>query len=231
MEENQNIYQKLSRIRKAVEVMKKDKKGYGYTYTKEESILAKITAYMDKLGLSLLPGIVPGTTVVQPYNYKKTKATAKGDIYEENVNEILVKADTTWTWVNNDNPDERIKVPWAMVGQQGDASQAFGSGLTYSSRYFLLKYFNIATSDDDPDEFRRKQKETEAEEDRLIAEKTVEVIHSLVTKRLEKSPDDRDEIMATVKKYVKSCNYYDISDSVTAAKLLQDLQNKFKEEE
>lgn len=227
----QNIYQKLSRIRKAVEVMKRDTRGYGYMYTKEESILAKITTYMDKLNLSLVPGIVPGTTIVSPYNYKKTKVTAKGDVFEENVNEILVQADMVWQWINNDNPEERVEVPWAMVGQQSDASQAFGSGLTYSSRYFLLKYFNVATSNDDPDEFRRKQKETEAEEDRLIADKTVEVIHSFVTKRLEKVPDDRDAIMETVKKYVKSCNYYDISDSITAAKLLQDLQNKFKEEE
>lgn len=167
-EANMNIYQKLAKIRKQVEVMKRDAKGFNYTYTTEESILAKVTVQMDKLHLSLIPSIVPESTVVIPYSVTETKTTSKGDVYDKNVNEILVQSDMVWTWVNNDNPDERIEVPWAMVGQQSDASQAFGSGLTYSSRYFLLKYFNIATSDADPDAFRKKQKAAEAEEQKLI---------------------------------------------------------------
>lgn len=166
-EANMNIYQKLAKIRKQVEVMKRDAKGFNYTYTTEESILAKVTVQMDKLHLSLIPSIVPESTVVIPYSVTETKTTSKGDVYDKNVNEILVQSDMIWTWVNNDNPDERIEVPWAMVGQQSDASQAFGSGLTYSSRYFLLKYFNIATSDADPDAFRKKQKAAEAEEQKL----------------------------------------------------------------
>ena len=143
-----NIYQKLAKIRKQVEVIKKNKKGYGYKYVTEDEILAKITGGMDKYGLSLIPGVVPDTTSVEPYHYIKTKTTSNGEIYEEHNNEVLVSADMTWTWVNNDNPDERIVVPWSLVGQQGDASPAFGSGLTYSSRYFLWKYFNVATTEE-----------------------------------------------------------------------------------
>lgn len=37
-EANMNIYQKLAKIRKQVEVMKRDAKGFNYTYTTEESI-------------------------------------------------------------------------------------------------------------------------------------------------------------------------------------------------
>lgn len=176
-EANMNIYQKLAKIRKQVEVMKRDAKGFNYTYTTEESILAKVTVQMDKLHLSLIPSIVPESTVVIPYSVTETKTTSKGDVYDKNVNEILVQSDMIWTWVNNDNPDERIEVPWAMVGQQSDASQAFGSGLTYSSRYFLLKYFNIATSDADPDAFRKKQKAAEAEEQKLIASEITATIN------------------------------------------------------
>ena len=157
-QEQLNIYQKLAKIRKQVEVIQKNKRGYGYTYVSEEEILAKITVFMDKYHLSLVPGIVGGTTKVEPYPYKKTKTTKGGEIYEENVNEVLVSADMTWTWVNNDNPEEKVVVGWTLVGQQSDASQAFGSGLTYSDRYFLLKYFNVATTDDDPDAHRSKQR-------------------------------------------------------------------------
>ena len=228
-ESQMNIYQKLAKIRKHVEVMKRDTKAYGYNYTKEESILAKITVFMDKYELSLIPGIVPGTIAVQPYSYKKTKSTAKGEIYEENVNEVLVNADTVWTWVNNENPDERIVVPWAMVGQQNDASQSFGSGLTYSSRYFLLKYFNVSTSNDDPDKFRSKQKEAEAEEDRIIAGQIIQNVDTYIREYLSAHPDKREDIIKLVTKYVKSGDYFSIRESSLATKLMQDIKTNFKE--
>lgn len=146
MAEQMNIYQKLARIRKQVEVIQKNKSGYGYKYVSEDEILAKISVFMDKYGLSLIPNIKQGSTIVSPYTYKKTKTTGKGDIYEENNNEVLVSADMTWSWVNNDNPEERIDVEWALVGQQGDASQAFGSGLRISRERNdadFIHFFNL----------------------------------------------------------------------------------------
>ena len=222
-----NIYQKLAKVRKQVEVMKRDTKAYGYNYTKEESILAKITVFMEKYNLSLIPGIAAGSTTVEPYGYKKTKTTAKGEIYEENVNEVLVHADMVWTWVNNENPDERIVVPWVMVGQQSDASQSFGSGLTYASRYFLLKYFNISTSNDDPDLFRSKQKEAEAAEDKIIAGGIIQTVDKYVKEYLAKHPDKREGLIKLVTAYIKNGDYFAIKESSLAAKLLQDVHTKF----
>ena len=230
-EANMNIYQKLAKIRKQVEVMKRDAKGFNYTYTTEESILAKVTVQMDKLHLSLIPSIVPESTVVIPYSVTETKTTSKGDVYDKNVNEILVQSDMIWTWVNNDNPDERIEVPWAMVGQQSDASQAFGSGLTYSSRYFLLKYFNIATSDADPDAFRKKQKAAEAEEQKLIASEIKATIDTYLKDHVYKKPEDRDAALEIVSKYIKSGNYLEIKDPILARSLLAALQEKFGTQE
>lgn len=233
MAETMNIYQKLAKIRKPVEVLQRNKDGYGYKYVTEDVILSKITGLMNKLGVSLVPNIVPGTIKVEPYAYSKTKSTKNGDIYEEHVNEILVNCDMEWHWVNNENPEDRVVVPWAMVGQQSDASQAFGSGLSYASRYFMLKYFNVATSDDDPDNWRSAQKEAEYAEDRAIAEQIVDEIHQLVTAYLESNPNDKQAVIAVVKKYAKtkggkaSSNYYDIEDPVVASKLLEEVNDKF----
>ena len=215
-EANMNIYQKLAKIRKQVEVMKRDAKGFNYTYTTEESILAKVTVQMDKLHLSLIPSIVPESTVVIPYSVTETKTTSKGDVYDKNVNEILVQSDMVWTWVNNDNPDE---------------SQAFGSGLTYSSRYFLLKYFNIATSDADPDAFRKKQKAAEAEEQKLIASEITATIDTYLKDHVYKKPEDRDAALEIVSKYIKSGNYLEIKDPILARSLLAALQEKFGTQE
>ncbi len=233
MAETMNIYQKLAKIRKPVEVLQKNKSGYGYKYVTEDVILSKITGLMGKLGVSLIPNITKGTMKVEPYGYTKTKSTKNGDLYEERVNEILVSCDMEWHWVNNENPEDRVVVPWTMVGQQSDASQAFGSGLSYASRYFMLKYFNVATSDDDPDNWRSAQKEAENAEDRAIAEKIVEQIHQLVTSYLESHPEDKQAVVTLVKKYARtksgkaSANYYDIEDPVVASKLLEDVTDKF----
>lgn len=233
MEQTMNIYQKLAKIRKPVEVLQKNKSGYGYKYVTEDVILSKITGLMNKLEVSLIPNIVPGTINVNPYGYSKTKSTKNGDIYEERVNEILVNCDMEWHWVNNENPEDRVVVPWAMVGQQTDASQAFGSGLSYASRYFMLKYFNVATSDDDPDNWRSAQKEAENAEDKAIAEQIVEQIHQIVTVYLESHPDNKQDVVNTVKKFAKtkngkaSADYYNIENPVIASNLLKEVTDKF----
>lgn len=230
-QEQLNIYQKLAKIRKQVEVIQKNKRGYGYTYVSEEEILAKITVFMDKYHLSLIPGIVGGTAKVEPYSYKKTRSTKGGEIYEENVNEVLVSADMVWTWVNNDNPEERVSVGWALIGQQSDASQAFGAGLTYSDRYFLLKYFNVATTDDDPDAHRSKQRAAEATEDKMIAEQIIASFDEVVKTFLEENEDKSEEVKKFVSKYVKNGNYFAIKESALATKLLADFKENFKIEE
>lgn len=227
MAEKLNIYQKLARIRKQVEVIRKNKSGYGYKYVTEDEILARVSVFMDKYGLSLIPGINKESVRVSPYQYKKTKVTKSGDIYEENVNEVLVSGDMTWTWVNNENPDERVEVNWAIVGQQGDASQAFGSGLTYSSRYFLLKYFSIATPDDDPDSYRSKQKTAEVEEDKMVAGKIIEMFDKELREYLDKNKDKTDEVKKFVSKYARGGNYLAITESTVAMKLQEDFRNTF----
>lgn len=217
-----NIYQKLALIKKQVEVLKKDKAGYGYTYTTEENILSRISTTMEKLHLSLIPRIVPGTMKAAPHFYLKTKTTRQGDIYEEHVNEVLVSADMMWTWIDNDNPENMLEVPWTMVGQQSDASQAFGSALTYTTRYFLLKFFNVATSDD-PDEYRSKQKAAEAEEDLNITKDIVSTIDSTVRSFIAENNDKAPDIKAICCKYVKNGDYKKIRESMLAGKLLEDL--------
>lgn len=224
-----NIYQKLDAISKPVDVLKKNKKGYGYTYVTEDAILACIKGLMHRYSVSLIPHVVPGTIHVQPYPYQKTKATKDGQVFNENVNEVLVWADMEWHWINNENPDDRIIVPWTMVGQQSDASQAFGSGLSYSSRYFLLKYFNVSTTDEDPDNWRSKQREAEEREQREAAVKILEEVDSILQQYLAVHADRRDDVTEIVKRYAKDkagkacANYHLITDPVVASKLLNDV--------
>ena len=226
MAEVLNLYQKLAKIRKQVEVVQKNKSGYGYKYVTDDELLAKITVGMDKYGVSLVPNIVTGTLRVEPYTYKKTKRDKNGS-YEETVNEFTAVCDMSYVWVNNDNPEETVTVSWSMVGQQSDASQCLGSGLTYSMRYFLLKYFNVATPDDDPDNWRSKQKATEAAEDKALAEQIINTLDGVVKVFLAENPKRSDDVKKLMSKYAKGGNYFAITESALAAKVLEDFQATF----
>ena len=101
-----NLYQRLAAIRKYVEVVQTDKSGYGYRYVTDEALFARITGAMAKYHVSLIPSIVPGTMKMEQYRYEKLKkGKNKGDPdYLEPQNEILVNAEMTYSWVNDDDP-------------------------------------------------------------------------------------------------------------------------------
>lgn len=233
MSEVLNLQQKLAKIRKMTEVMQKNKKGFNYKYTSIDEILARVTAGMNKYGVSLIPKITPGSEVVTPHHYEKVKFTKDGKQYAEPINEIITQACITYVWINDNNPEEFIEVPWFIVGSQQDPAQALGSGLTYGLRQFMIQFFQIATLDDeDPDNWRSKQRDAEEIEDRMIAEKIVEQIHTMVTDHLSGHPDDKQKIISITKKYVKengkaSANYFALTSSNVASELLAALQAEF----
>lgn len=123
-----NLYQKLIEIRKQAVYLKKDANGYNFQYASGSSVIGALREKMDELGVILKP-----------------------EIMDVQVNGNIVQIKMDYIWINAEQPEEIIVVPWFAIGQQKDPSQAFGSALTYSERYFLLKFFVIPTDKDDPD--------------------------------------------------------------------------------
>lgn len=226
-EENLNIIQKLAKIRAIADVVTKDKRGYNYSYADITAILAKVQAGMKKYGVTLIPIIVPGTTRVEQNIVKNTKFDKTGKAYENTVTEMLVSADMVFKWINDDNVDDFIEVPWHVVGMQGDPSQAFGSGLTYCTRYFLTNYFQIAQPDTDVDAYRSKQKEAEKSEEKAIAEGIIEQFDKLLKPFLADNQNKSEEVKKFISKYAKNANYFAIKEPNLASKLLKDFKATF----
>lgn len=226
-EEQLNLIQKLAKIRAISDVVSKEKRGYNYSYADITSILAKITTGMKKYGVSLIPQIVPGTANVEQNVVTNTKFDKTGKAYDNTVTEMLVSADMVFKWVNDENPDECIEVPWFITGSQSDPSQALGSGLTYCTRYFLCNYFQIAQADSDVDTYRSKQKEAEVSEDKAIAEEIVAKFDSMLKAYLADNPEKADEVKKFISKYAKNANYFAIKEPNLAAKLLNDFQTTY----
>lgn len=226
-----NLYEKLARLRRRVEIMQEDKSGFQYTYVSGSSIMAKITDLMEELHLSLVPKIIPGTMKVEHVATPKKKYMKEVGLYEDAAYEYVVQAEMEFSWVNNDNPEEKITIPWVFVGSQSDPSQAFGSGLTYASRYFMLRFFSISTDADDPDNWRSKQKEAELEEEKLIVNKIIDEITREITSYLEDNPNGGPNVRKIVEKYQKQCDHTKIKEAVVASKLLEEIRNTLNKED
>lgn len=222
-----NLVQKLAKIRAISDVVSKEKRGYNYSYADITTILANITAGMKKHGVSLIPSIVPGTSEVVQNVVVNTKFDKTGKAYDNTVTEMLVKADMIFKWVNDEDPNDTIEVPWFVTGSQADPSQALGSGLTYCTRYFLCNYFQIAQADSDVDTYRSKQKAAEASEDKAIAEGIIEQFDVILKQFLADNPTKTDEVKKFISKFAKNANYLAIKEPALASKLLEDFQNTY----
>lgn len=235
-----SLIQRLAKIRQMANVIQTNKQGYGYKYVSEDEILSKISAGMKKYQVSLFPHVSPNTTDVSLQEFRKTKVAKNGAPYEEVSTEVIVKSDGYFTWLCDDNPEDRYDVPWVFIGQQTDASQAFGSGLTYCNRYFLLKFFNVATVNDDPDVWRSKQKEALSMENKEIALNISELITAEIDKYKELISDSPDEVESFRKDLAnffkeritvngkKSTNYLAVEDPNVLGDTLTDLKKFIK---
>lgn len=219
-----NLIQKLAKIRAIADVVTKDKKGYNYTYADITSILAKITAGMKKYGVSLIPSVVPGTANVVQNVVSNTKFTKTGEAYENKTTEMLFTAEMIFKWVNDENTDDVIEVPWFVTGSMSDPAQAMGAGLTYTTRQFLTMYFQIAQSDTDPDNYRTKQKEAEDQEAKAVTAGIIKEVDKIVRLCLADFPDKKEDMMELCKKYCKDAKYTLIKEPNLASKLLEDVK-------
>lgn len=227
MEQALSLVKKLAEIRKMSDVVKKDKKGYNYSYADITAILANVTAGMKKYGVSLIPSIVPGTSTVSQNVIETRKLDKTGKPIETKTTEMMYCAEMNFRWINDDNPEDIIDVPWYVTGSQTDPSQALGSGLTYCTRYFLTSYFQIAQPETDVDKYRSQQREAETAESRAIAESIIGEFDTILRKFLADNQDKVEEVKKFVSKYIKSGNYLLIKEPEIAAKLLDDFKENF----
>lgn len=147
-----NIYQRLAEVRKVAdfvqkqdltseETKKEGKKGLGYKAVSSALVLLKVNQAINDNGLFLTTEIVNKTIVLDEFTnqYGKPSRQYKAEI------------ETLMTWVNIDNPEDKISFKWGCSAVNPAPSQAVGAALTYAEKYFIQKQFNIPSDDLDPD--------------------------------------------------------------------------------
>lgn len=164
-----NLHQKLVEVRKAVPTyIKKDAKSHAYTYLKESTVLGLISDPMNNHGLLLTQEIMS----LEDVTVSDKKGLAVPGI----------RATLNYTWINAECPEQVLKLTQVLQDSKSDI-QGCGGILTYGMRYFLLKFFNVATDTLDPDNFKREidvLKDDMEDENELISSDKAEVIRTLV---------------------------------------------------
>lgn len=150
------IYQKLLIIQKAINGLAKDKQAYGYSYVTGDKVLGEIKPLMNEHGLLLKQEVLSIENVRQDYQTGKPNE-------RKDQNEILSKVMMRFTWIDAETGEKDEN----LFGANGQNAwdKGVGSALTYAERYFLLKYFHIATDEDDIDNpDRTKEQQTSSDD-------------------------------------------------------------------
>lgn len=136
-----NLHQKLVKVRSATLYVSKSQKGYNFQYAGAAELLAVVRPIMDEMNLLLVPN-------VEEFELIKFKK-GNGEIQ-------IPKIVISYTWINADNPSEQLRVTLPFFEDKMTGCQGIGSLLTYAERYFLYKFFQVATDHDSPEEFYKK---------------------------------------------------------------------------
>lgn len=148
-----NLFQKIADVKANIDGFTKDAKSYNYSYVSGSQVLHRIRNKMIENNLLLVPK-------TSEENYKQIDVTRfnKKAGREITTSEFIVEIKLTYVWINADKPEEQFEVTFYAVGQQDDVSKAHGTALTYAERYFLMKFFNIPTDEDDADAKEKQEK-------------------------------------------------------------------------
>ncbi|WP_400264079.1 ERF family protein [Staphylococcus nepalensis] len=210
----------MADVKANIDGFTKDTKGYNYSYVSGSQILHRIRSKMVEHNLLLVPSTSNEQWTTHSYKNKKG--------YE--VVDFVVEMDLHYKWINADKPEEQLDISYHAFGQQSDISQAHGTALTYAERYFLMKFFNIPTDEDDADAKEKQDKYSK------VDPKNIETLENEITmfSELMKSLG-KDVSTAQVKQQLKITDVNRLSND-QIAKMITTLdkwskQSKSKENE
>ncbi len=155
------IYKKLLEIQKRINGLGKDTRGYNYQYVSGSKVLGAIKPLMNEQGLILKQEVIDVTSL----------PTGEKD--------VLFTVNMRFTWVDVESGETDVNT-FAAAGCNGK-DKGIGAALTYAERYFLLKYFHIATDEDDVDYYEpapATKVETGKKELEELIDKSIKMINA-----------------------------------------------------
>lgn len=137
-----SVYKKLSTIQAAMRSLAANAEGQTgqarYGYVSGSKLLGFLRPLMDKQKLLLSQEVVEITNTPISYMTRNGEKT-----------EMFTTLKIRFTWI--DSEDETTLVNEFYANGMNAWDKGLGSALTYAERYYLMKFFHIATDEDDID--------------------------------------------------------------------------------
>jgi len=194
-----NIFSKLLEVKRKVPSISKNAEGFNFKYANPSQVLGTLNPLLNEAGILLKTEVI-NVEKERVFTKKKSiKYYLNGSQVEEviDVYETLFHLDFRFTWIDIDT-GEKDENLFSASGMNSD-DKGLGSALTYGERYFMLKYFNIPTDEDDPDHLSNAQNGVKKESDPVQAKEW------LTKDQFEKAmKSDIKGIAATITKYTSA---------------------------
>ena len=139
----QNIYQRINKVREEVAYVQKDKAVQGYKAVTHDAVTSVIRPSLIKHGIVIVPRLIASAV----RDTESTTGNGAKIIRYEGWYEI--------DFVNIDTPDEKVTIPIESHAlDYGD--KAPGKAISYATKYAVLKLFSIETGEDDESRLEMK---------------------------------------------------------------------------
>ena len=188
-----NLFEKMSLITKEIGVVEKNlkvdvTKTRSYKAVSERDVLDAVKPIENKYRVYSYPydrKIIETDTLVKEAEYNGTITKS---------NQLYLRMETTYRFVNIDNPSEFIDIKTYGDGiDSGD--KATGKAMTYADKYGLMKAYKISTGDD-PDKEASPEKGYKKSKTIIKADEDVNVsLTQEFVKMLNESGQDIDELI------------------------------------
>ena len=204
-----NIYGKLLEIQKSVDALVKDGQNLSekYNYVSSDKVLETVRPKMNEYGLLLVP------------------ATKAGRVHEgttkSGTTRFLTEIDKEFIWIDCES-GETYAVPFYAQGVDLAGEKGVGKAETYAEKYFLMKFFHVATSKDDPDSDGRTQSGEKAQRGTQAAKETADFCRAAIAQMLNElckgnEADIKTSLIAFTKNDARQYAGVDSVDKITDA--------------
>ena len=167
-----NIYQRLNKVREAVDYIRKEKKVETYMAVTHDQVTALVRDHFVKHGIVMVPYITRSAV-------KDTGTTTKGGTPY-----IRFEASYRFDVVNIDDPADKFSMEIeAHALDHGD--KAPGKALSYAKKYAVLKLLDIETGEDE--EGRPDQHADKRMPDKLLADFIASITEASNVETLQKA--------------------------------------------
>jgi len=196
-ESKMNVYQRLAEVRKTVSYLKKENRSNQYDYVGSSDVLGSLHKAINDNGLLLIPQITSHNLISHVEKVANYNKYTKKDEEKDRIT-YLTEIEMNMRWQNIDDPNDFLDCKWYAQGIDIAGEKGIGKALTYGEKYFMLKFFNIATDKDDPDRFQQKQetRRQQSQPPQLIDGKQLAQIKDEARKISELAGTNPDDVLA-----------------------------------